>query len=151
MVLFLPPHFIYKKLVLLCDYQDLSEYKILGSDQEKALYVYGISRDVPFDIDQVITEDILERTKRPSNTALRFPSLITELCMLSNVQIAGNEEKTPHPYPLFVKGMAGYDSRRDELDEEDAEAVIAEERLDKQDEWHRKMYETLATATSRLA
>ena len=47
--------------------------------------------------------------------------------------------------------MAGYDSRRDELDEEDAEAVIAEERLDKQDEWHRKMYETLATATSRLA
>ena len=25
------------------------------------------------------------------------------------------------------------------------------ERLDKQDEWHRKMYETLATVTSRLA
>ena len=102
--------------------------------KEKALYVYATSRDIPFDIGRVITEDILERTKRPSNTVLGFPSLITELCMLSNVPIIGNEEKTSHPYPLYVKGiktqprklvrgetpgnMKGYDSGREKSDEE---------------------------------
>ena len=111
--------------------------------KEKALYVYEISQDFPFDIGRVITEDITERTKRPSNTALGFPSLIIELCMLNNVQITGNEEKTPHPYALSVKGiktrprksmrgkasgsMVGYDSGRDEEDEEDADATTANE------------------------
>ena len=101
---------------------------------EKAHYVYVISRNFPFHIGRVITKHILERIKRSVNTALRFPSLITELCLLSQVPMAGNEEKTLHPYPFSVKGiksqswksvrgqpsrdMPGDGSRRDELDEE---------------------------------
>ena len=69
--------------------------------------------------------------------------------------MAGNEEKTPHPYPISIKGiktrpqksmrgepsksMPGYDSGRDELDEEgeadeedeDAETEDEEEEADK--------------------
>ena len=172
--------------------------------KEKALYIYAISHNIPFDIGHVITEDIRECTKRLVNTALGFPSLITELCTLSRVLKERNEEKTLHPYPISVKGtktrplksvrgessrsMPGYDSRRDESDEEgevdeedeDAETEDEEEeanemsplghqsklilqsvgdmfhdhnqalheRLDKKDEWHRKMYETLAMKTS---
>ena len=102
--------------------------------KEKELYVYEISHDIPFDIGRVITEDILKCTKRLWNTAIGFPSLITELCMLRNVPIVGNEEKTPHPYPISIKcikirprksvrgeaskSMQGYDYGWDEFDEE---------------------------------
>ena len=161
--------------------------------KEKALYIYAISRNIPFDIGHVITEYILECTKRSVNIALGFPSLITELCMLSQVLMARNEEKTPHPYPISVKStktrplksVRGESDKEGEADEENEDAETEDEeeeanempplghqsklilqsvgnmfhdhnqalheRLDKQDEWHRKMYETLATTTSSLA
>ena len=73
--------------------------------KEKALYAYAICCDIPFDIDRVITKDILERMERPMNAALGFPSLITELYQLSQVTIEGNEKKTPYPLPLSIKGL----------------------------------------------
>ena len=75
--------------------------------KEKALYVYAICHDIPFDIGRVINEDILERMERAANTALGFPSLITELCRLSQVPIEGNEKKkkTLHPMPLSMKSL----------------------------------------------
>ena len=116
--------------------------------KKKVLYIYAISGGIPFDIGQVITKYILERTKRLSNTMLKFPSLITELCMLSQVPILWNKEKTSHPNSLSIKGiktqprksvrgetsrsMAGYDSRRDDSNEkreagEDDEDVATDE------------------------
>ena len=38
--------------------------------KEKALYVYAICHDIPFDIGRVINEDILEHMERAANTAL---------------------------------------------------------------------------------
>ena len=73
--------------------------------KEKALYVYAIFHDIPFDLRRVSNESILECTNRASNIALGFLSLITELCWLSQVPIELNEEKTPHPLPLFVKSL----------------------------------------------
>ena len=43
--------------------------------------------------------------ERITNTTLGFPSLITELCRLSQLPIGGNEVKTPDPMPLFVKSL----------------------------------------------
>ena len=99
----------------------------------KALYVYAICHDIPFNIQRVINEDILECMERATNTALGFPSLIIELCWMSQVPIEGNEEKAPHFMPIFFKSLKtkprksvrrqvprdvlGYDSGREALEE----------------------------------
>ena len=179
--------------------------------KEKALYVYAIEHDIPFDIGRVINEDILERMERVANTTLGFPSLIIKLCQHSQVPIEENEEKTPWNMPISPKGlktklrklvrrqtprdMSGYDLGMEASDEEgdevnaeekEEEEVAAEaedddsdempplghqsklviqnvsdmlydhhqavyERMDKQNEWHKNMYEKPATTSSILA
>ena len=73
--------------------------------KEKALYVFTIVNDIPFDIGRVIGEDSLERMETAANIALGFPSLIIELCQLSLLLIEENKEKTPHYMPLSIKSL----------------------------------------------
>ena len=73
--------------------------------KEKALQVFTIVNDIPFDIGRVTGEDSLERMERAANIDLGFPSLIIELCQLSLLLIEENKEKTPHYMPLSVKSL----------------------------------------------
>ena len=91
--------------------------------KDKTILLYAMTKGVQFDIRRVIERGLIESTHGRDTGALIHPSLITELCRLTEVPMLDSEEQVqqrlPIPLPRTKFGSP------DESDEETVKNVLA--------------------------
>ena len=70
-------------------------------NKERALYLYSIMEDIPFDVGETIKTSILMNIVGKHN--LGHPTLIFKLCKKARVSFTPLEEKTKPPIGIIVR------------------------------------------------
>ena len=93
--------------------------------KDKTILLYTMTKGLKFDIRMVIEWGLIKSTQERCTGARIHPSLITELCRSSEVQMLDSEEQVQHhlpiPLPMVMFGSPD-DTDNDETDD-DAQAT----------------------------
>ena len=91
--------------------------------KDKTILLYTMTKGLQFDIEMVIERGLIVSTHRRCTGALIHPSLITELCQSTIVQMLNSEEQVKQrlPIPLPRVKFGSPDKFDDEIDDDETD------------------------------